>query len=480
MSRKPLLFLALLALLLALAGCGGGSTGASATTGTQAADLVGADTVALVSINTDRDGDQWRQADELLGRFPGREKLLESFRKELRDEGVDWDEDVAPALGPELDLAVGYTAGADDPDVVLLVRPDDAAKLKELAAKDTGGERMVERELADGWWAISDTAASLDAVLAREGAAKLSAQDAFQQASADQAEESIVEAYVNGPRLRELAPAATRKQLDGLPFLDTLGGIVGSVQALDDGLRLRGSARGVDEQAAPAFESRFLDQVPAGAILFATFRGDSASEAIAQLRTSLGALTGQVEAQLGVRLDDLVQLIGGELAVYVRPGPLFPEVTLVATTQDEARATRTLTTLGDRLARLTGGTPRTVVEGGITFTQIPVQGLSVAYAVADGRIILTDLPSGAAKLGTGDSLADDEDFQEARDAAGMPDETTGFAYVNVADAATLLDLLGGDVPAEARENLRPLRSLLLYGSRDGERATVGGFLGIGQ
>lgn len=472
MRTRHVIAIAALA-VLGLAGCGGGSTGASSTTGTQAADLVGAQVLALISLNTDREGDQWRQADELLSRFPGRAKLLAQVRSELQKEGLDWERDIAPALGPEVDVALAYQQGQSEPDMVALLKPEDSAKLQALARKaDTP---LLTRELKDGWWALSDTQVAFGRVLAAEGVAKLADEQAFQDSTTDQPDESLVEAYVNGSRLRELVPASLRRQLGAVPLLDSLGGIVASIQALDEGVKLAGAASGAGEQAK-TFTSTFLDEVPSGALLFATFDGSSLN--LAQAQTS--PMAAQVEQLVGVPLADLAQLLQGEVAIYVRPATLIPEITLVAKTSDEARAKATLDKLAQKLTSLTGGKTTTVQAGGLTYTQIPIQQLNVSYAVGNGRIVITDLPAGAAKLGSGPSMADDEDFKAAADAAGLPDETTGLVYVNVADAIAVVDAFAGALPQDARANLQPLRSLLLFGGRDGDKATVGGFLGIGQ
>jgi hypothetical protein len=55
----------------------------------------------------------------------------------------------------------------------------------------------------------------------------------------------------------------------------------------------------------------------------------------------------------------------------------------------------------------------------------------------------------------------------------MPDETTGFAYVDL--AATIQTVLGfvgamsGEegIPPEVSANLEPLKDLVVYGTRDG-------------
>jgi hypothetical protein len=95
--------------------------------------------------------------------------------------------------------------------------------------------------------------------------------------------------------------------------------------------------------------------------------------------------------------------------------------------------------------------------------------------------VVTIARSGIADLwGDGERLSDDPVFQDARDAADMPDETTGFAYVNLQDLVPFIlgFAEGGDIPEEVRNNLEPLRYLLLFGAQDGDTSTFGGFLGI--
>ena len=56
----------------------------------------------------------------------------------------------------------------------------------------------------------------------------------------------------------------------------------------------------------------------------------------------------------------------------------------------------------------------------------------------------------------------------------MPDKTTGFLFVNVADAVPLLSLAGlagADIPKELIDNLRPIRSVVAWGEPEGTTAT---------
>jgi hypothetical protein len=112
---------------------------------------------------------------------------------------------------------------------------------------------------------------------------------------------------------------------------------------------------------------------------------------------------------------------------------------------------------------------------------MPVSGpVSLYWAAFDGHLVLTTSRVGIADLKSGDNrLADDEDFKSALEQADMPDETTGFVYVNLHDAiSSLLGLGGASVPPDVRENLEPLDSLVFYGSKDGETFRFAGFLSV--
>src|SRR6185312_10082827 len=89
------------ALALVLAGCGG-TTGP----GSGGADFVPASAPLYLAINTDLGSSQWDTVNELANKFPDKQKAIDSIKQQLTKNGLDWDEDVKPALGPELDLVM--------------------------------------------------------------------------------------------------------------------------------------------------------------------------------------------------------------------------------------------------------------------------------------------------------------------------------------------------------------------------------------
>ena len=64
----------------------------------------------------------------------------------------------------------------------------------------------------------------------------------------------------------------------------------------------------------------------------------------------------------------------------------------------------------------------------------------------------------------------------------MPDETTGFLYVDLEQALPILSGLmgfsGQATPDWLDRNLEPLQSLVLYGERDSDVARLVGLLSI--
>src|SRR5215210_2874216 len=201
-TRRPvILFLALLAFVLA--GCGGGSTPAGAK-------LVRAGVLAFVAIDSDLSSDQWQQLDTLSHKFPGRDKAIAQLKRSLTQQGVDYERDVKPALGPEVDIAVsGASLGSTN--VVALTKPDDPDRFKALVAKlnasDSSGDRAVFRQV-DDWYALSDSQAAIDDVVKTSGTT-LDDDESFSAALDKLPGEALVKAYVDGQQLNALIGKAS-------------------------------------------------------------------------------------------------------------------------------------------------------------------------------------------------------------------------------------------------------------------------------
>ncbi len=473
-SMRHLLMLLVAAALLA-AGCGGGEnlTGPAARTQSAAA-LAPADSAGYVGVDTNLDSAQWGHLEVLLDRFPDGERLIDWLVDELDHEGASWEQDIQPALGAV--SAVVLPARGREP--VVLVQPEDRAALDALLAK--ADARQVTADLEDGWVAIARTQAQLDAFRSAAERGRLDAESAFREAMAGLPEDSLASVYLTGEALGT-GMTAGAPVVAGLPVsaaqLESLGL---AVEAADDGLRIAGSARTAG--ATPeAYEPALFRQVPDESILALSFHGSP--ELAGQLggKDALGPFLPTLEQKLGLKLADVLELLEGEAALYVRPGLVIPEISLAVEAQDAARAMATV----DRIARGLGGDVETVEIDGVTAHSVTVDKVRIVWAAFDG-VLLVSTGSTAIRdfRGDGAKLVDDERFTEAVGRVGLGDRTGGLVYVDLDEAVPFIEGLAGisgeRLPAEVRRNLEPLESFVAEAAPDGDSVRFEAFLAVGD
>ena len=415
---------------VALAGCGGDDTA-----GASAIGLAPADANGYVELDTTLDSEQWRKVQALLDRFPSRPQLVAELDEQLAEEQLQWERDVAPALG---DTVAVIWVGQTEKDVVWATQPDDEAKFRTLVDK-IAEEADTDYALGelDGWTLVAERQAVIDDLKAGDG--ELADDDAYQAALDELPDERLAFGWVR----KEALPA----DLPNLQF----EWLAGAIEARDDGAAATFVERSTGE-VAENYTSRRLQEAPADALAFLSFDTKS-------LRGQTSSLAPLANL-LGVRVDQLVGDIEGEGAFWVLPAPGFPELTLVLTTSAPERTRQ-------QLEELLDGAP-----------------LPIRVAVVDDQVVATTATSPAQALQrarVGGTLADDEDFREAQAAAGMPDETGGFLYLDVADALPLLTLAGYagvEIPKDVLENLRPIRSVVAWSEADGSTSAQTVFVHI--
>lgn len=472
MRRTALLLLLPLALLAAA--CGGSSSSATGTGTESSAEITPASAVAFVSIATDEDSEQWKQAAELLSKFPIRERVLTGIKDQLSGEGVDFDRDVRPAIGPTLEFT-GVQAADGDTKLVGMTQPADEEKF--LALLDKADEGNVHAEI-DGWTVFSDEQAALDAF--RADGDKLADSEAFADAMAELPEDANVKAYLSGTD----AVGALGREVPELRSVPegTFEWVSLALSSHADGWKIDGAAKS-DEGAPPPLDRELLERVPSGALVAVAFNG-SRTSALDQLRKnpSLSQQSAQLEQLLGVSLEDVVGLLRGDSVLYVRQGAPIPEVTLVTEPEDPDRALRTVDDAVARIVGFVGSPPPTRTQiGGVAVRRIELDEVSVSYGLRDGALIAS---TGTAAFGdsSGPSLEDDPVFSDAADAADFPDDATALVYVNIRDAVPLLEgfarASGDPLPREAVANLDPLESFLGFSTADGEIAHFSSLLQV--
>lgn len=486
---RRFLLLPFLVLAVVAAGCGSAAENASSGGGSTPAgsSMVRAGVLAFVSLDSDTGSDQWQQLDKLAQKFPGRDQAVAQLKQQLTQQGVDYEHDVKPALGPELDVAVTSGGTEASTNVVGLTKPDDPAKLKALVAKlnakDSSGDKTVYREV-DGWYALSDNQAAITAVLKGDQGA-LADDDTFKEAMGKLPEGAIAKVFLDGQRLGTLVSRAAAASGTGGGFdpstlgLDKLKYVSLSASAEDDGVRVRGASSGGPSGGNDS--AKLAESIPADAFALLDIPGGLANAQLGKLRSNqqLAPAIAQLEQALGVSLEQVLALLGGETAFYARPGAVIPELTLVLSPENTAAG---MSTLDKLMSRLAAGA-HAQVEPGAQGKTVNFGSFAVHYGTADGKIVLSSGVNGISDFGgSGDNLTDSADFKEARDAAGMPDSTGGFMYLDLKNALPLIEgfaaLAGQSIPPHVSDNLRPLRSFLAWSEGGSDSRTFDAFLEI--
>ena len=470
--RATLGVIAILAATVAVAGCGGGGGDVSATGGESAASLVPATARAFVAIDTDFDSDQVKAADDVLKKFPGRNRALAAIRNAMSRSGVDPDA-LQRSAGPELDVAL---LGAGGDLAVGFTQPSDEDEFIRILESADDPPRHMEK---DGWTIFSESQAGLDAV--RDAEDKLADLEPYQDAIAQLPAEALAKGYASALGIRSITAGGLGAGAPGGTAPGALKGARWASAALlahDDGVEVEGYGATGGGGAAP-YAATLTDDIPSGSVLALSFRNPG--QALDQLGSAGTFVLPAIEQALGVSVAELRAALSGEGVLYVRPGTLIPEVALITKPADEQRALATVNRLAQHLAPAGAqATPTTV--SGVPMHKLSLGAVGILYGVVDGKLIVTNSATAVRFVheGGGESLEDDKTFQEASDAVGLPDETSGWLYLDFKDGVPLVEALaelaGEELPAELTENLRPLRSAILYASRDGQIQTVNAFV----
>jgi hypothetical protein len=100
--RRVAALLALLALSLSTAGCGGGHDDKSVTPLDDAVGYFSKDAPFVAAVETDPDSPQIKQLTGLVGRFPGADILAARAQNLTKVQFIRWDRDIRPQLGAPL------------------------------------------------------------------------------------------------------------------------------------------------------------------------------------------------------------------------------------------------------------------------------------------------------------------------------------------------------------------------------------------
>jgi hypothetical protein len=484
----------------------------------RASRAVPADAALYVNVYLQPSAGQQMNLFGLVGHLRGfgdpatlEQKIDEVAARLLGQAGIDYVADLRPWLGAQIAIAVSPAETGSPQQLLLLaaVKDPDAARTAvprlfaslgvELGQATIRGHAVMTSEgtsyaLLDDLLLVASTPDRLRAALDAEDdvAPSLADLPAFLAAMREVAADHLASVYVDLPRAAGLSDA---DQVAGY------GTVALGLTAEADGLHLRGAAPfaggAASEQARDAFA--LASQSPtitgwmprttsAEAVLFglaqtveeleATMAGDGvlspAVDALSQLRliTGLG---------LGINLDrDLLPLFDGEAAVALQSLAVDgPHGQILLRPSDAAAAQAGLDRLRSALASR-GARVTTSEVAGTTITSLTVAQIgSVAYAVADGVVILgrdpADVAAALEARAAGETLASDDRHEAAFELAG-----THAGHEFWADVPGLVDALAGvfDPGSELRDILHQIGELAVSASAKDDRLEINGVLTV--
>lgn len=465
MPRLALPIACLLAVAALATGCAGAKT--SASTVPDSASLAPASALAFATLTTDESSDQWKQAASLLERIPGASGGLSGpVGSALREQGLDWTNDVRPALGGELVVV----ATADRQPIVLL-QPEDEAKLDALLSKS---DTKVVRGEVDGWQALAPSQAALDGYRAALAKGTLADDDAFAKGFGTLPADALARVWADTAGLAKALPLGEQA-----PSAADLGfdWFAAALSAEDDGVLLTFGIRtpgGGDTHYEPVLFRR----VPADAVAALSFGGTQGLLDRIQGAVPLDKVSAELEKLTGISVQGAVDALSGEGVLYVRPsGTRVPEATLVLRPPDASKTWDTV----DRLARTLAEQAKTTVtvrtENGVEVRRVATDQATVSYARVDDTIVVTTGAEGIRTfLDDGPKLVDSEAYKRAAASVGMGERTRGFLYVDVDGVLPLAEQAGAGLPPDAKDVIAALDSFILQSTGSGDVTTVSGFL----
>jgi hypothetical protein len=471
---------ALLALFaFGLAGCGGTTSPSSG-----AADFVPASVPLFVAIDSDLGSSQWQTVNELANKFPDKQKAIDSIKQQLSAKGLDWEHDLKPALGPELDVVMLDLAHPEE--TVALMQPKDEGAFERAVKKGNAADpssKLVYKQF-HGWTVASENLAAIDAFMQASDSAKrtLSEDKTFSNAM-DKAGDGIFRAYVNGAQVM----AAARKFMgpDAGPYFEKLGTLdwlLMTLRAKSDGIAWDTTVHGTPGKAFKNVDVNGSDGslqklVPKDALLYLAFHGS---------KGMLGGLgDNPILQQFGAKgLDDAFRQFGtileGENAFYVRAAGTkdVPDVTFIASPRSGVDGAAALDRILNRFAKELGARPQRTTIAGVPARVIGAGPIAVRYANVNGKLVITDLPSGIvfARSG-GKSLTNSQEYKDAT--SGVPASPQVVLYVDIHSTIPALRRLGSvQIPPDVERNLKPLRSAVEYAVSRSHEFQISFFLRI--
>jgi hypothetical protein len=475
--------LVVLAVLVVIAAARGG--GSSGPPPDEAAKLVPASALVYVHLSTDTGRDATKTALRLAQRFPSFGRLRNALVGRLQ--GARCGTDLRKQHGKEAALALLSTQTGTAGSLVLV---DTGTEHKATNTTSCGlvSQTYIGRFLAIGQQESLTAARAL--AQSGDNAGSLARSPDFAKAMAGLPADRVADAWASADGVRRL--------------LAPQGGVLGAAGVLLDQPGLKGAGLGLvahdkgarivvrseldpkvkRAQTFKPFEPALQQQVPKGVLGYLGVSGLSTAlnrvlAAAGPQTAGLGALLSragrQLDQQSGGRLTrEVLAALQGEVAVTLTPSVPAPVLTVVAHARNDTG--RTLAQLETPIARLLGKSARfqgTSVAGK-RVRLLKAGPISIAYAVFDGKLVISTAASGIAAIARGGDHLDQQDSFKTV-AGDAPGKVSSLLFLDFTELLRLGEQTGlGDSRAyqSVRDDLQKVRAVGAWSSGSGDESNA--------
>ena len=410
MARLLPIGAALLATAALATGCAGAKE--AGATVPESASLAPADAIAFATITTDADSEQWKQADEVLSRVPAlRDGLTAAIANELGEQGLDWETDVAPALGPEV-----VVVGTANRHPIVLVQPESEERLDALL--ETVDEDLARADV-DGHVALAEEQAHLAEYRTALARGTIEDDPKFVAGIEALPADSLGLVWVDLGAVTKALGSELEVFGVSEPLEVGLDWLSAALAADDDGLLVVLGSRtpgGGDTH----YEPELFDRVPADSVVAVSFGGTQGVLDRIEGQVDVDGIAGALEKVTGVSLDGVLEALTGEGVLFVRPGEELPEVTLALRPPNADETWADVDRLIRGLADDAGATVTTSTENGVAVSRATAEGTTVRWARPEPGLVVVTTGTDVAVLSQGgETLAETDAFEAAAEDAGL-------------------------------------------------------------
>jgi hypothetical protein len=420
--------------------------------GAQPEAALPASAIAFAKVDLDPSADQKVDAFRFARKFPGMRDSLDGvdengdLRKEIFDaikedgglEGVDYAQDVEPWLGQRFGVAILPPAdGAQEPGVVVALASTDEDAAKQGLSKVTGSEGgycSVQPDFA----ICGEEQSVVDKAVNDAKGSALADSDAFSQDMDDLGEDGMVTGWMDMSKAGDI----TQSTLGASAQTTQQGRLATALRFDGPTLELAGRMNGLPAGSVPNGDGTSVGDLPADTLGAVAVTGldDALRKAWPEIdknaRTALGddwqSGIDSFTSETGLSVpEDVAKAVGSDTAVAVGPNADEPKVALV-TNGDKGLIDK----LTGSMTSSTGDAPPVTVKD-----------------AGDGRTVVATPAGYADEIANGSGLGDSDAF---KDAVPDADKAGSVAYVDISKA---VELWGGDMDAEDKENIEPLSAL---------------------